>query len=97
MTAPTVDAPSWDAFLRVLSTRAVGTPISSNALRDDLDAAQVPPSSRGGCFQKAIDAGYITTSGMSVRSTGPRSRGSRRLVYVLMKRPTVAVDRAGVS
>jgi hypothetical protein len=89
MTALEPDVASWDSFLRVLSTRRVGTPISSNALRDDLDAAQVPASSRGGCFQKAIQYGYITTSGMSVRSTGERSRGSRRLVYILAKRPGV--------
>lgn len=85
--APGPDVATWDTFLRLLATRRVGTPISSNALRDDLDAAQIPPGSRGGCFQKAIDHGYLTTSGMTVRSNGPASRGSRRLVYVLTKRP----------
>jgi hypothetical protein len=89
MTALAPDVASWDAFLRVLATRRVGTPISSNALRDDLDAAQIPAASRGVCFQKAIDAGYLTTSGMTVRSNGPASRGSRRLVYMLTKRPGV--------
>jgi hypothetical protein len=89
VTALAPDVASWDAFCRVLAARRVGTPISSNALRDDLDAAQIPRTSLGGCFQKAIDHGYLSTSGMTVRSNGPASRGSRVLVYLLIKRPGV--------
>jgi hypothetical protein len=89
VTALAPDVASWDAFLRILSTRRVGTPISSNALRDDLDAAQIPASSRGGCFQKAIDAGYLSPNGLAVRSNGPNARGGLRRAYLLTKRPGV--------
>jgi hypothetical protein len=90
MTVLAPDVASWDAFLRVLSTRRVGTPISSNALRDDLDAAQIPASSRGGCFRE----GHPVRVHHHLRDERPihgaRSRGSRRLVYILAKRPGVS-------
>lgn len=86
MTAPSPDAPSFAAFLRVLQSRSVGDTVSLNQLRDDVLAAQIPGQARGACFKAAAHAGYLRVCGF-VPSTDPAARGRRILQYVIERRP----------
>lgn len=48
-----------------------GTPFTSDSMRDDLDAAQVAESARGGLMQGAYKRGVIVPTGAYVQSRHP--------------------------
>lgn len=84
-----------ETFDAVLATWAAsGVPFTSDHLRDDLDAAQVPESARGGLMQGAYKRGLIVPTGAYVQSTHPATHAHpvRQWLGAQFHRPGVAED-----
>jgi hypothetical protein len=91
----------WPDFLRILARCQPGSHVTVNALRDDLDAAQIPTPARGGLFSQAVNRGYLEPvrafgGDLFVASTGSSANHSSVRVYTLTRRPT-ALDARKVS
>jgi hypothetical protein len=50
---------TWRDFLRIIETVPAGDEVTSNLLRDKLNAADIPEKSRGGLFSQAVNQGYL--------------------------------------
>ena len=82
----------WPVFCRILQRSDLGARISVNTLRDDLDAAQIPSTARGGLFSQAVNVGYIEPVRMFggdifVASTGDTAHRAAVRLYVVARRP----------
>jgi hypothetical protein len=85
--APEHHLEHWDDFLRILQRVPAGQTITVNHLRDDLDAAQIPETSRGGLFSQACNTGHLTpltvhgVGDIYQPSTGDTAHRARVRVY----------------
>lgn len=84
----------WPVFCRILQRCQLGSHVTVNALRDDLDAAQIPSTARGGLFSQAVNAGYLEPVRMFggdifVASTGDTANRSAVRLYVVTGRPVI--------
>lgn len=86
-----------EAFLAIIAAIEPGTWFSINDVRDELDAANIPPGSRAHLFYAATKAGLIDPVSFSVRgqvvahqvrSTGRSAHNARVNVYERMGGPT---------
>ena len=77
---------AWNDFLRVLDTTTTGDEVTSNQLRDLLNAADIPEKSRGGLFAQAADQGYLRRAGY-VQSTGDTAHRSPIRRYRRTRKP----------
>lgn len=71
-----------DIFLRILDQIPVGEAVTVDAIRTDLEAAQIRPSAYGALFRAACLRGELTTSGVATVCRKASRRGGRALVYV---------------
>jgi hypothetical protein len=84
----------WPVFCRILQRCSLGSHVTVNALRDDLDAAQIPATARGGLFSQAVNAGYLEPVRMFggdifVASTGNTAHRASVRLYVVARRPVI--------
>ncbi len=79
------------AFERIIASYKVGTEISINTVRSQLDAVGIPASSRGGLFSGAVKAGLLAQATFVHRgreypvtepSTGHTAHAAHVKVYV---------------
>lgn len=78
-------------FDRIICSYPVGTELSINTLRSQLDAVGIPPSSRGGLFSGAVNRGLLAQAVFVHRgreypvtepSTGRSANAAHVKVYV---------------
>lgn len=78
-------------FDRIIASYPVGTELSINVVRSQLDAVGIPESSRGGLFSRAVKAGLLAPAVVRHRgreypvtepSTGRSAHSAHVRVYV---------------
>lgn len=57
-------------FMRILATRAPGSPVSMNTVRHDLTANSIPPICGGALLRWARDRGYLEWTGTEPTDAG---------------------------
>lgn len=98
MTRPAPRLEYWPDFLRILACWQPGSHLTVNALRDDLDAAQIPSTARGGLFSQAVNCGYLKPvrafgGDVFVASTGGSANRSSVRVYAVTHQTTGTLAR----
>jgi hypothetical protein len=78
-------------FLLILDQFPTGARLTVEHIRDDLEAAQIPPSAYGPLFKAACERGELKNTNMSVIERKASRRGGRASIY---KRTRPRVERA---
>lgn len=68
-------------FLMILDQFPVGTRLTVEHVREDLEAAQIAPSAYGPLFKAACERGELKNTGMSVIERKASRRGGRASIY----------------
>lgn len=97
-TRPAPRLEHWPVFCRILQRARPGADITVNVLRDDLDAAQIPATARGGLFAQAVNTGYLEPvrlfgGDVYVPSTGDSAHRARVRLYRRTSRPVDIGER----
>lgn len=77
----------------VLAGRRPGSKVTADAIRFELDAAQVPPSQYGGLFAEACAKGDLEWTGETVRSTHRPAKGRRIQTYRVLPRRRTKITK----
>lgn len=94
MSRPTsVNPQHLDVLRRALLTRRVGTVLSVDTIRPELEAAQVPQAVLGALFRTACLRGWLTPTGTVTPSRYRPARG--RLVREYRRQPIAAKQQQG--
>lgn len=79
--APQPTSTDLGTFLMIVEQHPVGARLTVENLRDDLEAAQIPPSAYGPLFRAACQRGLLVHTGMSVVERKASRRGGRAGIY----------------
>lgn len=71
-----------DTFGRILDGHRPGAHVTCDTIRDDLVAAQIHPAQYGALFRSACEREWITPTGYTKSTSGPRRGGINRVYRV---------------
>lgn len=78
---PPADSSLLGTFLMIVQQWPVGSRITVEHLRSDLEAAQIRPSQYGPLFRAACQRGLLRETGLSIIERKASRRGGRALLY----------------